>query len=122
MSYRTVASAQQAVWPKVRESLRLHRASRAAAARGEALSNMEKRDARKSMEHIAANETVWAIAKADLLNSPEQAAVLRAARVWAKAIGPYLINEPHNAEPEEHELYRAVQELATDPSEISGAE
>jgi len=119
MSYRTIRQAQQVAWPKVKQSLGLHKASRAALRHGEHGSAMEVRDARKSWDRVVMDETVWAIAKADLLASPEHAAVIQAARNWAK-LGP--IGSDWGDSDEDIALYNAVQALATAPSEIPSDE
>jgi len=119
MSYKTVRQAQQAAWPKVKESMRLHRASRAAHLRGEQLSSMEQRDLRKSIERVASDETVWALAKMDLLASQARADVIIAARDWAKSCPPL---SEYDMDAEEAALYAAVQALATDPADIPDEE
>lgn len=115
MSYRTIRLAQQATWPKVRESLALHRASRAALRDGAAPTAMAARDARKPWDRVVMEETVWAIAKANQLASPEAAEVIRAARAWA-AVGP--IGDDYGDDPEDIALYEAVQALVSTPSEV----
>lgn len=112
MSYQTIRAAQQAVWPAVGRSLALHRGHREAAhANPRLVSAAARARARVPWNRVVANETVWAIAKADLLNTPEQADVLRAARAWVKSWS----NPPRDPVdlPEDIELYRAVQALVT---------
>lgn len=113
MSYKTVRHAQNAVWPTVRESLRLHQASRAAAWEGKKLSRMEERDAKKSWNRVVSEETVWAIARSDLLASPEEAAVLAAAKQWLRDVGPEMIEYPEEFGFADRKLRDAVQALAT---------
>lgn len=111
MSFKTVRHAQNTVWPPVRESLRLHQASRAAAREGKKLSSMEERDAKKSWNRVVSEETVWAIAKSDLLASPEVAAVVNAAKDWVHGCAELEIL-PSDLDPQERALYDAVQALA----------
>jgi ribonuclease D len=116
MSYRTIRDAQQATWPAVQASLERHKASRAATeALGKAATAAAKARARTPWNRVVANETVWALAKADLLNSKEQAAVLTAAREWAHDLGPELLSYPDDFDQVEHNLYRAVQVLIASP-------
>ncbi len=111
MSFKTVRHAQNAVWPTVRESLRLHQASRAAAREGKTLSSMEQRDAKKSWNRVVSEETVWAIARSDLLGSPEVAAVVQAAKDWVTSCRDLGL-EPSDLDTQERALYDAVQSLA----------
>lgn len=112
MSFKTVRHAQNTVWPSVRESLRLHQASRAAAREGKKLSSMEERDAKKSWNRVVSEETVWAIAKSDLLASPEAAAVVDAAKQWLRDVGPEMIEYPNDFGFADRKLRDAVQSLA----------
>lgn len=112
MSFRTITKAQQAVWPLVQQSLRLHRASRQAYRRGEPVSAKAAQNAERSWDRIVMEETVWATAKSDLLLTPATRAVIEAARAWAK-VGP--ISDDYGDDPEDIALYKAVQELAVDP-------
>ena len=122
MSYRTIRQAQQAIWPRVKISLGLHRASRAALrnGRGGKVTAMQERDARKSWDRIVMDEAVWALAKADLLASPEQAAVITAAREWVRIVGPDVVLDRQAGDDDptiaaDWKLYQAVQALATAP-------
>lgn len=109
MSYRTIRSAQQAVWPAVKDSIARHAASRRAVKEDPAVATVAARNrARKPWDRVVAEETVWAIAKADLLATPEQAAVIEAAREWARSWPTDL-----DLDDEEVALYTAVQALAT---------
>ena len=108
MSFKTVRQGQNTVWPTVRESLRLHQASRAAAREGKKLSRMEERDNAKSWNRVVSEETVWAIARADLLASPEHAAVIQAAIKWTAGLEPLGLT-PDDLDTDERALYDAVQ-------------
>lgn len=115
MSFRTIRDAQQTVWPRVKDSLDRHRHSRKLVEQDpSAHSAAAKARARVPWNHVVANETVWAIAKADLLNTAEQAAVLQAARAWAKSwqtLGPPSLST--GDEQTDVDLYNAVQALAS---------
>jgi hypothetical protein len=115
MSFHTIRAAQQAVWPRVKESLDRHRQSRRAVEANPDLHTAAARArARIPWNHVVANETVWAIAKADLLNTPEQAAVLAAAKAWVRSWE--VEGAPPNSQddtPEDVALYGAVQEWAS---------
>jgi hypothetical protein len=116
MSYRTIRDAQQAIWPAVQKSIELHKASRATTeALGKAATAAAKARARVPWNRVVVNETVWAIAKADLLNSSEQATVLTAAKLWAHDLGPEITSYPDDFEPVEHALYRAIQAWVASP-------
>jgi len=119
MSYRTVASAQKTVWPAVKKSLRLHRLSRQAVACGAEVSAKARQNADRSWDRIVMEETIWATAKADLLASPEHAALVQAARNWAKtwkSTPPSVAD--HDDDPADVALYKAIQDLATSPSDF----
>lgn len=109
MSYRTIREAQKTVWPRVRESLDRHRASREAVANDPFASSAAQTRAKVPWNRVVADETVWAIAKADLLSSPDQAAVLTKARNWARDVGRDIAAHPQDFEHTDRELYRAIQ-------------
>lgn len=111
MSYRTVRQAQNAVWPPVRKSLELHQASRRAAREGQQLSRMEERDNAKSWNRVVSEETIWAIAKADLLSTPEHAAVVKAAKDWVTSCRDLGL-DVSDLDAQERALYDSVQSLA----------
>lgn len=115
MSYRTIRSAQSAVWPAVVQSLRLRRAQRDAALAADNPTRAAATRARLPWNRVVMDETVWAIAKADLLNTPEQAAVIAAAREWVRVVGPDLVKYPEDFEPVDFKLWDAVQALAAVP-------
>jgi hypothetical protein len=116
MSYRTIREAQKTIWPAVQESLERHRAARRAIeADPRSASTAARVRANRPWNRVVAEETVWAVAKADLLNTPEDAAVIRAAREWARDIGPDLKSDPDDFEDADHKLYRAVQALVATP-------
>src|SRR5688500_13896065 len=107
MSYKTIRRAQQAVWPAVKDSLEMQKASRQLVAedpRGATASARSR--AQKPWNKVVSEETVWAIAKADLLATPEQAAVIQAARRWAKSWEPLDLED---MDYEDRLLYRAIQ-------------
>lgn len=121
MTFQTIRSAQQAIWPAVQESLGIIRAQRHAVQENpEVATKAAKARARTPWNRVVANEAVWAIAKADLLATPEQAAVVRAARAWVRTAPDDFLKQ---ADDEERALYAAVQALATvdieDPDEIN---
>lgn len=117
MTFQTIRSAQQAIWPTIKESLDIIRAQRHAVADNpEVATKAAKARARLPWNRVVANEAVWAIAKADLLATPEQAEVVQAAREWALSwTDPPTERED---EPEDVALYNAVQALATAALEI----
>lgn len=111
MSFRTVRVAQQTVWPRVRESLDRHRLSREAVKADRNATTAALARARKPWSRVVAEETVWAIAKEDLLATPEQAAVVKAAREWMKSWE--LVGGINREEDDRYDiaLYDAVQVL-----------
>lgn len=120
MSFRSIRNAQSAVWPTVKDSLRRVRASRALVAKDPSkASKSALQRARIPWDRVVANETVWAIARADLLATQAQAEVIHAARLWAKSWDP----EPPAVgrdDPEDVDLYAAVQALALDVAPNDG--
>ncbi len=116
MSFRDIRSAQKAVWPAVVESLRLRRAQRDAVhERPDLATAAATARARLPWNRVVADETIWAIAKADLLATPEHAAVVRAAREWLRVVGPDMAKYPQDFEPADFALRDAVQNLASAP-------
>lgn len=107
MSFQTIRSAQQTIWPKVRDSLDRIRASREAV--NENSTSAAKARARVPWNHVVANEAVWAIAKSDLLATPEAAAVVTAAREWLATTGPDMAEFPELYDPIDFALRDAVQ-------------
>lgn len=106
-----VRDAQREAWPHVLESLDRHKASRRALQRGDIEPTTAARArATKPMDRVASEETVWTLAKLDMLASPAQAAVVRAARAWAAVE----LDPTYKMDPEERALYEAIQVLATD--------
>jgi hypothetical protein len=117
MSYRDIRNAQQAVWPAIVASLDRHRASRLAIRRDPNPTVAAAARSRKPWDRVVAEETVWTLAKADLLCLPEQAAVVKAAKEWAAS----WMSLPPNPEVDEEAdvaLYAAVQALATAPANL----
>lgn len=113
MTYRTIRDAQQAIWPAVQASIERHRASREKVKLdGRAATAAAQARARVPWNRVVANEAVWAIAKADLLATKEQAAVVQAAREWAKSWG----DDFADMVPADEKLYDAVQVLVATPS------
>jgi hypothetical protein len=114
MSYYTVRSAQKAIWPAVAASIERHRLSRAQTEKDGVLATAAARArARVPWNRVVANETVWALAKADLLATPEQAAVLSAAKAWTKSWQGQAPSLADGYEQDDVQLYRAVQALLT---------
>lgn len=114
MSFRTIRSAQQAIWPRVWESLERHRHSRKLVADNPKAHGAAARSrANVPWNRVVANETIWAIAKADLLNTPEQADVLTAARAWAKSWQDCGPPSSSTDDQTDIDLYNAVQKLAS---------
>lgn len=114
MSFRTVRDAQQATWPRIRESLDRHRASRDLIKADPNATTAALARARKPWSRVVAEETVWAIAKEDLLATQQHAAVIQAAREWAASWaneGPPTLAD--GDDPCDVVLYAAVQNLAT---------
>jgi len=107
MSFQTIRSAQQAIWPKVRDSLDRIRAAREAV--NENSTSAAKARARIPWNHVVANEAVWAIAKSDLLATPEAAAVIKAAREWLATVGPDMAQYPQDFDPCDFALRDAIQ-------------
>lgn len=114
MSYRTIRDAQQAIWPAVQASIERHRASREKVKlEGRAATAAAQARARVPWNRVVANEAVWAIAKADLLATKEEAAVVQAAREWAASWEDAL----SDMDPElDRPLYDAVQALIATPN------
>lgn len=113
MSFKTIRHASQQIWPSVAESLDIHRKQRAtvkADPRGATTSAKARAD--RPWNRVVSEETVWALAKADLLLDEEQQAVLKAAKEWARSWedGPPTLREDNL---EDVELYSAVQALAS---------
>lgn len=67
--------------------------------------------AERGWTRVVIEETVWAIAKCGLLHSAEEAAVVNAAKAWAKSWED--LDDLAEAEPEDRALYDAVQALAS---------
>lgn len=107
MSFQTIRSAQQTIWPKVRESLDRIRVAREAVTKDSTPAAQAR--ARIPWNHVVANEAVWAIAKSDLLATPEAAAVVTAAREWLATTGPDMAEFPELYDPIDFALRDAVQ-------------
>lgn len=113
MSFNTIRHAQKEIWPSVLKSIKLIQASRDAVRKDpHSATRAATTRAHRPWNQVVANEAVWAIAKADLLCTPEQQAVVKAAREWAKMIGPDLAKYPQDYEPEDFALRDAVNSLA----------
>lgn len=116
MSFRSVRDAQQAVWPRIRESLDRHRLSRDAikAADPRTVTTAALARARKPWSRVVAEEAVWAVAKEDLLATEQHAAVIKAAREWAASwANQGAPSVADGDDPCDVVLYAAVQNLAT---------
>lgn len=111
MSFQTIRSAQQTIWPKVRESLDHIRVAREAVTKDSTPAAQAR--ARIPWNHVVANEAVWAIAKSDLLATPEAAAVVTAAREWLATTGPDMAEFPEDYDPIDFALRDAVQAYVT---------
>lgn len=111
MTYSTIRHAQKQVWPEVQRSLTIRRAARDAVERDPSLATAAARArARVPWSRVVSEETIWATAKADLLNTPEQAEVLTAAREWAKS---WETAPDDSDDRTDRKLYDAVQRLVT---------
>jgi hypothetical protein len=110
---RFVRTTTQAAWPAVKTSLEIHNAQRRAVkADPHGATQSARSRAEKPWSRVVAEETVWALAKQGLVCSEEQHAVVEAAKAWVRAFGNDVAGDP-DAEPEDVELYRAVQALAS---------
>jgi hypothetical protein len=110
VSFKTIRDTLTTVWPQVRESLDRVRESRdAVRANPGAASVSAQTRARRSWNKVVAEETIWAIAKADLLTTPQEREVLEAAKDWYYAWGG--IGPRHDDE--DYELYGVVEKLLT---------
>lgn len=115
--FQTVRHAQQTVWPVIRVSLDLHRAARDAyRANPAGATTAAATRAEKPWTRVVADEAVWAVAKQGLLLSEESTAVIEAAKKWAK-LGP--VGSDLGDDPEDIELYEAVQTLASSLAEMN---
>jgi hypothetical protein len=112
MSFQTIRQAQQRAWPRVRESLGIRKAQREAVHADPATATAAATArARIPWNRVVADETVWALAKEDLLNTPEDAEVIKAARAWAASWPNGQPPTSDTDEPEDTALYAAVQAL-----------
>jgi hypothetical protein len=95
----------------VRKSLDIRRLQREAVANDPSPTRAAVTRSRIPWNRVVADETVWAIAKADLLCSEETAAVIEAAKAWTKSF-----SSPPRADlddPTDIALYAAVQSLGS---------
>lgn len=115
MSFKDIRHVQQDVWPDVERSVKLQDASRVAGERLDprVLSKSARNRLRIPRDRVIADETVWAIARADLLAVPEAAEVIRAAREWLKVMGPCMAEFPEDYEPVDFVLRDALNAYAT---------
>lgn len=121
MSFQTIRSAQQTIWPKVRDNLDRIRAAREAVTKDSTPAAQAR--ARIPWNHVVANEAVWALAKSDLLASPEQAKVIEVSRRWLATTGPDMAQYPEDYDPIDFELRDAINTyVATLVSEIDDTE
>jgi hypothetical protein len=110
VSFKTIREVQNTVWPVVRDSLDRVRESREATKKNPNATESARTRARKPWNKVVSEETVWAIAKADLLATPRERAVIQAAVEWYKTWGQGL--PPDSNDPQEDcDLHLAVQEL-----------
>lgn len=113
MSFKDIRHVQQDVWPDVERSVRLQDASREAALRDpRGLTKSALRRSKMDRDRVIADETVWAIARADLLATPEAAGVIQAARAWLKVMGPCMADFPQDYEPVDFALRNALNAYA----------
>lgn len=111
MSFRTIRQAQTSVWPAVKKSIELQKAARDEVRENpRGATRAAQTRAALPWNRVVANETVWAIAKADLLMTPEHAGVIDAAREWVASWDEDILDD---MDAEERRLYAAVQALAT---------
>lgn len=114
MSFKNIRAVQQQIWPMVRDSIdRVRDSRKAVEANPAGATSAALTRARKPWNKVVMEETVWAIAKSDLLITPEERTVLDRAIEWAeswdKADGP-----PDEMDAQEDcDLHLAVQELLT---------
>jgi hypothetical protein len=112
VSFKTIREVQNTVWPVVRDSLDRVRESREATKKNPNATESARTRARKPWNKVVSEETVWAIAKANLLATPDQRAVIEAATDWYYAWGGF----GPGPDEEDYELYGVVEKLLT-PSE-----
>jgi len=121
MTFQTIRHAQQQIWPRVRESIDIRRAQREAVARNPTgATTAATARARIPHNRMVADEAVWAIAKENLLASPEQQAVVKAAQAWAKVTADEY--EMVELQDDERALYDAVQALASSLADMDDIE
>lgn len=109
MTFQSIRHAQQRVWPAVQKSLVLVRAQRDAVRNDRHPSKSAEARAKIPWNRVVANETVWALAKDDMLATEEQAAVVAAARAW---VTTWEEDGLSSMDEQERALYDAVQALA----------
>ena len=115
MSFRSIRETQQRVWPAIQNSLERHRRAREIAQNDPLATKAAQARARKPWTRVVMEETVWALAKDDMLASPAASDVVQAARAWAASWakdpdGPPALGKDDR---EDVELYNAVQTLLT---------
>lgn len=113
MNFKAIRHTQQDVWPTVRDSLDRVRKARDLVKNDPHASPASVTRSKIHWNRVVANETVWAIAHANLLATPEQAAVIEAAKAWVQTwkeegMVPSTGEGDHVTDVN---LYRAVQEL-----------
>lgn len=119
MSFKTIRDAVSTVAPTVRESLEIHRAKREEVrANPEAHSPAARTRAQRGWNRVVIEETVWAIAKNDLLASPEQRAVIEAAKAWAQTWQNDVVPNPEHDDPADCALFDAVMALVREEEDV----
>jgi hypothetical protein len=112
VSFKTIREVQNAVWPVVRDSLDRVRESREATKKNPQATESARTRARKPWNRVICEETVWAIAKANMLATPKERAVIDAAQEWYCSWGGF---GPEAEDKEDTELYEAVEKFLTQP-------
>ena len=115
MSYKDIRHAQRVVWPEVEKSMRRQDAARLVVQRRPELhTSSARRRARTPRDEVIAQETIWALAKNDLLLTPATQKVIQVARRWLAIVAADVESFPEDFEPIDVELRDALAELALD--------
>jgi len=110
VSFKTIRDTLTTVWPQVRESLDRVRESRdAVRANPDGASSSAQTRARRSWNKVVAEETIWAIAKADLLTTPQERKALETLKDWYYTWGGF----GPGPDDEDYELYGVAEKLLT---------
>ncbi len=120
MSYKDIRHAQAQVWPAVEASMKRQDLSRLLTNQDPAgHTSSARRRARIPRDQVVVTETIWALAKADLLCNGETQKLIDAVRKWYKAVGPDMAEYPVEFDPEDFALREALNNylLAINPAE-----